>query len=176
MISFKSYPFIAPISSENNWYSEDLMEAILTIGKKAYLETRSHVCHAMESHLLNIPFVLFRTQFNKKNPFTLQVDKNSINESERQYAGKKCRCIVSKILFMTNEAMNFPDETDRYVHVQFENAQTPVKFIYEELTEKIECSFNLNQFQTTENGNYKSIVFYHLKLLTSGVMRRFHSN
>ena len=45
---------------------------------------------------------------------------------------------------MPNKALNFPDEEDHYVHVQFENAQTPVTFINIELTELIVCSFNLN--------------------------------
>ena len=105
---------------------------------------RSCLYHTMEPHLLKYTFVLYRTQFNGKNPVTLEVEENSINECKRQYEGKKCQCVVSKILFMPNKALNFPDEEDHYVHVQFENAQTPVTFINIELTELIVCSFNLN--------------------------------
>ena len=69
------------------------------------------------------------------------VEKNSINECERQYEEKKCQCVVSEILFMLNMGLNFPDEDDRYVHVQFENAQTPVTFINTELTDSVFVQF-----------------------------------
>ena len=130
----------------------------------------------MKPHLLKYTFVLYRTQFNEKNPYTLEVEENSINECERQYEGKKYQCVVSEILFVPNKALNFPDEEDRYMHVQFENAQTPVMFINTKLTESIVCSFNLNRFQTTENDNYKHINLYHFRPHTDGVMRRFHFN
>ena len=112
----------------------------------------------------------------KRIPFTLEVEENSINECERQYEGKKCQCVVSEILIMPKKALNFPDEDDRYVHVQFENTQTTVTFINTKLTESIVCSFNLNRFQTTENGNYQHINLYHFRPQTDGVMRRFHFN
>ena len=130
----------------------------------------------MEPHLLKYTFVLYRTQFNEKNPFTLEVDENSINECERQYEGKKCQCVVSEILFMQKKMLNFPDEGDRYVHVKFENAQTPITFINTELTESIVCSFNLNRFQTTEKDNYKHINLYQFRPQTDGVMKRFYFN
>ena len=80
----------------------------------------------MELYLLKYTFVLYRRQFNEKNPFTLEVEKNFINKCERQYQGKKCQCVVSEIFLKPNKQLNFPDEEDHNVHVQFENAQTHV--------------------------------------------------
>ena len=64
---------------------------------------------------------------------------------------------------MPSKVVNFPDENDRYVQVQFENAQTPITLINSELTESIVCSFNLNRFQATENENYKHIDLYYFR-------------
>ena len=81
----------------------------------------------MEPHLLKYTFIIYRTQFNEKNPFTLEIKENSINECKRQYEGKKCQCEVSEILFMPIKAFNFPDKDDRYVMFNLKTRKHPLR-------------------------------------------------